>query len=66
MTATVQPTISADQLVTDEMLARFDERAPQYDRNGLAGSMLDILKSGVLGPHAIAALEHEAAAAKAG
>ena len=33
MTATVQPTISADQLVTDEMLARFDERAPQYDRN---------------------------------
>jgi alkylation response protein AidB-like acyl-CoA dehydrogenase len=26
------PTISVDGLLTDEMLARFDERAPQYDR----------------------------------
>ena len=33
MTATIEPTISVDQLVTDDMLARFDERAPQYDRD---------------------------------
>ena len=33
MTATIEPTISFDQLVTDDMLARFDERAPQYDRD---------------------------------
>ena len=33
MTATVQAPTSADQLLTDEMLARFDERAPQYDRD---------------------------------
>ena len=32
MTATVQSVTTAEQLLTDEMLARFDERAPQYDR----------------------------------
>ena len=28
----IAPTTSVDALLTDEMLARFDERAPQYDR----------------------------------
>ena len=28
----IAPTSSVDALLTDEMLARFDERAPQYDR----------------------------------
>ena len=28
----IAPTPTADALLTDEMLARFDERAPQYDR----------------------------------
>jgi alkylation response protein AidB-like acyl-CoA dehydrogenase len=32
MTATATPTITAEQVLTDEMLARFDERAPVYDR----------------------------------
>ena len=34
MTATIEPTDRAPtNCVTDEMLARFDERAPQYDRD---------------------------------
>jgi alkylation response protein AidB-like acyl-CoA dehydrogenase len=32
MTSTIAPAASADTLLTPEMLARFDARAPQYDR----------------------------------
>jgi alkylation response protein AidB-like acyl-CoA dehydrogenase len=32
MTATATVTTTADQVLTDDMLARFDERAPVYDR----------------------------------
>ena len=32
MTSTISPSVDAAAILTDEMLARFDERAPVYDR----------------------------------
>ena len=32
MTSTINPAVDAASVLTDDMLARFDERAPLYDR----------------------------------